>query len=292
MKFDLTDLDALAGLQQMILHDADRIAMLWARVPTGTTARCRERHVPKLQKRGVKLPVPLRNKDKPDGLLNLQNVDKRKLETANLVFEALCGLVTKATRAGVRCVLENPTDSLFWFTTWFRSLESLSPASYWTSFPLCMHGGGRPKQVSLWSCSDFLAPLTAVCPGESADHCHKPWVPGFRQGRHLNASLVSSLPELLCNRVAGLLRSALVKEGVSDDSSLPAADRLVLGLQPNKAPGLLPEFGYFVHVVQPVAAPEPRAPSSGRFFIPASFYVGGGAGREAFAECWSAVHGK
>ena len=31
VKFDLTDLDALAGLQQMILHDADRIAMLWVR---------------------------------------------------------------------------------------------------------------------------------------------------------------------------------------------------------------------------------------------------------------------
>ena len=91
MKFDLTDLDALAGLQQMILHDADRIAMLWARVPTGTTARCRERHVPKLQKRGVKLPVPLRNKDKPDGLLNLQNVDKRKLETRTLSLRHSAG---------------------------------------------------------------------------------------------------------------------------------------------------------------------------------------------------------
>ena len=115
------------------LCDADRIAMLWVRVPTGTTERYRERPVPSLQKKGVKLPAPLRNK---------------------------------------------------------------------------------------------------------AD-----------------------------------LRSALVKENVSDDSSLPAAvqrhapatDRLVLGLQPNKTPGLLPEFGYFVHVVQPVAAPEPHAPSSGRF---------------------------
>ena len=227
----------------------------------------------KLHQKGVSPPLPLRNKDKPDGLTHLRTVDKRKLETANLVFEALCDLVTKAARAGVRCVLENPSDSLFWLTTWFRSLETLSPSSYWTSFPLCMHGGGRPKQVSLWSCSDFLTPLSAVCPGESADHCHKPWVPGFRQGRHMNASLVFSLPELLCNRVVGLLRSALVKEGVSDDSSLPAAiqrhapstDRLVLGLQPSKAPGLLPEFGYFVHVVQPVTAPEPRAPSSGRF---------------------------
>ena len=272
VKFDLTDLDVLDGLQQMILHDAARIAMLWVRVPTGTTARCRERPVPSLQKKGIKLPAPFRNKAEPDGLLHLRGVAKRKLETANLVFEALCGLVTKAARAGVRCVLENPTDSLFWFTTWFRSLESLSPASYWTSFPLCMHGGSRPKQVSLWSNSIFLAPLAAACPGESANHCHKPWVPGFRQGRHPAVSVGSYLPELLCNRVAGLLRSALAKEKVSDDPSLPAAvqrhapatDRLVLGLQPNRAPGLLPEFGYFVHVVQPVAASEPPAPSSGR----------------------------
>ena len=275
----------------MILHDAARIAMLWVRVPTGTTERCRERPVPSLQKKGGKLPALFRNKAEPDGLLHLRGVAKRKLETANLVFEALCGLVTKATRAGVRCILENPTDSLFWLTTWFRSLESLSPASYWTSFPLCMHGGGRPKQVSLWSNSIFLAPLAAACPGESANHCHKPWVPGFRQGRHPAVSVGSSLPELLCNRVAGLLRSALVKETVSDDPSLPAAVqrhapatyRLVLGLQPKKAPGLLPEFGYFVHVVQPVAASEPHAPSSGRLLSR------GGAGREASGKCGIAV---
>ena len=45
VKFDLTDLDALASLQQMVHHDADRIAMLWARVPSvnsGTTARVRD----------------------------------------------------------------------------------------------------------------------------------------------------------------------------------------------------------------------------------------------------------
>ena len=200
---------------------------------------------------------------------------KRKFETANLVFEAVCGLFTKAARIGVRCVLENPTDSLFWSTTWFRSLESLSPASCWTSFPLCMHGGGRPKQVSLWSCSDFLSPLNFErgVSRRRSSHRHTPWVPGSRQGRYLGAASVRSCPELLCQRVAGLLRSAVLKGGVSDDTSLPAAvqrhapstDRLVLGLQPNKAPGLLPEFGYFVHVVQPLNAAEPQAPPSGRF---------------------------
>ena len=41
---------------------------------------------------------------------------------------------------------------------------------------------------------------------------------------------------------------------------------MVLGLQPRKAPRLLPEFGYFVHVIQPVDSVRPLqdAPPKGQ----------------------------
>ena len=264
LKFDLLQPDAVGSLSQMLCLEADRIALVWARVPSSTTNRIKEKPLSRAAKAAFSAPKPLRTLESPDGVPGLRGVDKGKLETANLVFESVCDLLTKASKQGIRCVIENPTHSVFWATSWFRSLEVLSPQSHWISFHLCAHGGDRPRQVSLWASSDFLSPLTASCPGETAQHRHSAWKPGFQQGKSCSSS-PQAYPALLCQRIAGLLRQAVLKAGAVDDTSLPAAvqrqelstARMVLGLQPRKAPRLLPEFGYFVHVVQPVDSVRP-----------------------------------
>ena len=276
IKFDLLDADALSSLVKMISHESDRIALIWARVPCGTTTRAKERPLPKFSNVGKAPPEPLRSDLHPDGFTNLVGLSKSKLETANLVFEAICDVLKVASAKGVRCVIENPSSSLFWATSWFRALKALSPHSHWVSFPMCLHGGGRPKHTSLWVSSSFLSSLQGVCPGESEPHHkHAPWVPGFRQGRLHSGRAQSSYPELFCQRVAGLLRQAVLKAGVEDDVSLhvsmarreSSTDRIPLGLQPRKAPRLLPEFGYFLHVVDHPGAAVPchAAPKTAHF---------------------------
>ena len=144
LKFDLLQPDAVSSLSQMLCIEADRIALVWARVPSSTTNRIKEKPLSRIAKAVFPTPKPLRTLEFPDGLPGLRGIDKGKLETANLVFESVCDLLTKASKQGIRCVIQNPTHSVFWATSWFRSLEVLSPQSHWISFPLCAHGAWRP----------------------------------------------------------------------------------------------------------------------------------------------------
>ena len=273
---DFTQPDAAEGLIQMLSHDADRIAMVWARLPCSTTCRARSRSLPQLKHHGKRVPVPLRSDEFPDGVRDLTKVDKHRLETANLIFEAVCSVIETASRLSIRCVIENPADSLLWKTSWFRSVEVRSPKSCWVPFDLCAHGGDRPKPILLWCSSNFLSPIRGSCPGVSTEHRHASWAPVSKQGKFSVGFEPQAYPDLLCKRVAGLLRADVIKKGVCDAAGLPTAfqqhqaatNRMVLGLQPQKLPGILPEFGYFVHVVAEAATgatPQSLAPPGGAF---------------------------
>ncbi|CAE6970985.1 unnamed protein product [Symbiodinium sp. CCMP2592] len=114
--------------------------------------------------------------------------------------------------------------------------------------------------------------LSGTTPGESEHHVHTSWKPVSKDGRFSQA--ISVYPSLFCQRVAGLLRDSVVKEGASEATSLseqqihtPPAARVPLGLQPTRSPGVLPEFGYYVHVIDYVQNSEPTAvaPPKGHF---------------------------
>ncbi|CAE7781121.1 kptA, partial [Symbiodinium sp. CCMP2592] len=272
LTFDLLCTDSVAGLTTMLKHEASRVAMVWARVPHSTSTPARERPLPQLRGSQLREPKPLRTSAHPDGVPGLCGADKRKLETANLVFESVCLVLRAACLSGIRCVIENHQNSLFWQTSFFRALQALSPQSCWVPFHMCAHGGDRPKPCKLWTSSHFLDALQLTCPGESEHHVHTSWKPVSKDGRFSQA--ISVYPSLFCQRVAGLLRDSVVKEGASEATSLseqqihtPPVARVPLGLQPTRSPGVLPEFGYYVHVIDYVQNSEPTAvaPPKGHF---------------------------
>ena len=80
-------------------------------VPCGTASRARE--IP-IEGGG---PEPIRSPEFPDGLPNLRHRDKERVRKANLVDAAACRLILTCHETGTAWTLENPTNSLFWLTS-------------------------------------------------------------------------------------------------------------------------------------------------------------------------------
>ena len=240
-QLDLANEDAVQSLEQLILAESHRIALIWAAVPHSTVSSARSKPIPKLEKLNVPVPKPLRSSMHPHGLDGLSGLDKQKCELANQVYQSTTRLLAVALDRGVRCVLENPVSSLFWQTDYFKSLQALHAGAV-VHFHMCQHGGPRPKNVQLWASDASFASLAAVCPGSKTCN-HEPWQPSVLLGA-TNAGPPAAYPSLFCDRVAGMLKQACPKAGVQDraalcDSPLPSntqVQRLVLGLQPAGGP--------------------------------------------------------
>lgn len=110
--FDLTDPSDLESLLQFIDEAAESILMIWVAPPCGTSSRARERKLPKLEATGAKVPIPLRSTLQPDQLDGLGGLDKLKVEKANLIYEAVYKIATRACMHKIFVALENPTNSL------------------------------------------------------------------------------------------------------------------------------------------------------------------------------------
>ena len=87
-------------------------------------------------------PKPLRSDEFPDGIPNLTQQDKERLDLANKVYAAACRLQLLCHQLGVHWSVEQPARSIFWLTSfWATVLE--------VTFRSCMFGGMRPKKASL-----------------------------------------------------------------------------------------------------------------------------------------------
>ena len=66
-------------------------------------------------------------------------------------------------------MVENPTNSHMWNTTWLRVLNKML---FEVKFQACMWGGLRPKWTSIWTNVEELKELEAAC---DESHVHAPW---------------------------------------------------------------------------------------------------------------------
>ena len=83
MVLDLTVASQLQLLLDIIEAEKHRIFMIFIAPPCGTASRARGRPIKSSLLRGRKAPAPLRSDLQPDGLDNLEGLDKLKTELAN-----------------------------------------------------------------------------------------------------------------------------------------------------------------------------------------------------------------
>ena len=216
---DLADPVQVKSLCELISSEKSKIIAVFAAPPSppcGTASRARERPLRSFQRRGFKVPQPLRSDSDPDMLPGLSEKGRLKVELASQLYDQLSEIMLRSMSLGLTCVIENPGDSLYWLTSFFRRIEQTCSGA-WTLFDNCCHGGDRPKRTALWcSKAGVLNHLALLCDNS---HPHKPWIP----------------------RISGKTLKFVTSEEAA------------LGVQPrgNKLKPLVAEFGHYVSSFSP-----------------------------------------
>ena len=129
------------------------------------------------------------------------------MELANDLYSFVAKAIVKLEAMGISFSVENPSNSLMWQTKWFkdivRAIEDKENAFHanWVQFPMCMHGGQRPKKTTLlYGGLIDLSPLAATC-DHSPDE-HLPWGLTRENGLAFATAAERNYPQLFCRRVA------------------------------------------------------------------------------------------
>ena len=254
--FDLTDGDDLSSLLRFIEEAADCILGIWIAPSCGTCSRAREKRLPALEAAGMKVPKPLRSSEKPEQLDGLGGVDKVKVEKANMLYDAVLVLATRACELRIFLAIENPTNSHFWSTSPMQMLCA-QQEHHFVTFHNCAHGGDRDKSTSLWVNDDWLDELAILC---NKQHKHKPWTTKLKNGGlKFSTSEEAAYPHLLCDRIINCLKRVALQQGahlpetLMEQATGPDRDklsRIVLGALPRgqRVKPLVAEFGSYITI--------------------------------------------
>ena len=186
---DLTVPKDQLRLRDILLHEAGNIALLHFAPPCGTASAAR---------------------------------------TANQLYSFTGSLAKELADLLVLVSVENPLNSLAWFTDGLDDLCRREP-SFVSVFAHCMMGGDRDKYTKWWASQDTFRSLNVNC---SRDHVHKSWVPRKLQGRlHFPTAEETSYPELLCKRIASLLVAKHPEALLASADKPKAATRIALDKQ-------------------------------------------------------------
>ena len=254
---DLAVPEQQAALIELIRNERDAIALLFAAPSCGTASRAREKPLPSWKRKGFAIPQPLRSDDHPDMLPGLSGLDRKKVELANQLYDALSLIMIEAHSLSVPIMIENPANSLYWSTTFFLRLASFAQGHF-VKFHNCCHGGARPKLTAFWTTVDWFDHLAILCDGS---HVHKSWRPLIKNRQlHFVTGEEAAYPPLLCQRIVSATLQNLYAADPSQNTFLTQAQagdaavhRVVLGKQPrgNKLKPLVAEFGSYKSCVFP-----------------------------------------
>ena len=149
---DLSSDDAVDVILRLIADK--RVVLVHIAPPCGTASRARE-----IRRRGVD-PKPLRTDEHPDGIPGLSGEDSKRVEQANKLYKFTAQLICALERCKVAWSLENPTNSLFWKTSFMQqAVLHMCGAATKVDFDMCMHGGGRKKRTTFMHGSAMFSKL-------------------------------------------------------------------------------------------------------------------------------------
>ena len=120
------------------------------------------------------------------------------------MYKFAAEVVPELSRRGICWAIENPANSLVWFTTPFARCCAAMTAGLGeiesVKFAHCMHGGGRDKQTSVWYGGGWsLKSLSAGC---DKSHAHRPWGLSREHGTIFATAEERNYPRLLCQRIS------------------------------------------------------------------------------------------
>ena len=257
--YDLNDRSQFDALVEFIRLEKHRIIWVHFAPSCGTASRARERPLKSLEKKGYRIPKPLRSDEFPLGVPGLQGTDKHRTETANITYSRTAELATMLHEWGITMSIENPLNSIFWLVPDIVALLSQVEAGFETVFDHCCHGGMRDKSTMWWSNKDWFLPLSQRCDGS---HTHAKWNPQLIDGKlAFPTHQEASYPILLCQRLASIVKEQAVSMGVHSiddlqqqlETTSSSGHRFILGMLPRgkKFKPLVSEYGtYQKHVFQ------------------------------------------
>ena len=167
VKLDLTQ----RWVQNMVLQEiaSGRIDGVFLAPPCGTSSRARCIPIKKkLKKKGAPEPRPLRSSFHPDGLPNLRGVNKARVAAANTLYAFCVEVMEACERHNVLFIVENPSNSLMWETSFFSAVIH---KYFFSDIDACEYGSEHKKSTGFLS-NFFPGRLQTKCSGK---HIHKPW---------------------------------------------------------------------------------------------------------------------
>ena len=121
--FDVTNPHQLKSLRDLITAEKEFIVHAHFAPSCGTASKARNKKIPGINPKDA--PKPLRSETHPDGLLELGPKDADRVAKANDSYKAAMELIDMLIQLGISVSLENPTNSLFWLTSFVLALESI-----------------------------------------------------------------------------------------------------------------------------------------------------------------------
>jgi hypothetical protein len=254
LEADLSNQEEVESLLSFIRLKADFIAYIHMAPPCGTASRARGKRLKFLHKHNIKEPMPLRDEQFPDGFPWLSGSDKLRTEAANILYSNTVLIAQTAIELSIAICIENPSNSLMWKTSPFQLLFESFPHLRFINFHNCAHGGMRDKKTCFVTNADWFDSLELYC---NKQHAHAPWTPTVVDGRVIFPTHAeAAYPEVLCNRIASLLKKELLKMGATEVNDLTkqvqsqskSLNRVVLGALPRgkHVKPLVSEFGAYI----------------------------------------------
>lgn len=224
MLLDLTKQCDLDVLVNMLL--TANIAYCHCAPVCGTGSRAREIPLPA----GMEhlRAEPLRSAEHPLGLPRLQGTDYSRVIAANKLYFITLVVCYIAAMRGFLISVENPSNAYFWLAVQALSEQYPELARAWfacesTHFQACEHGAERDKWTCWFGSPQVFTQLRAKC---THQHPKGLWRPYFdSSGRPVFPTKAeAAYPELLCQRVATIVKQAAVDRGARADQPafLPA----------------------------------------------------------------------
>ena len=257
---DLSNQEEVESLLSFIRLKADFIAYIHMAPPCGTASRARGKRLKFLHKHNIKEPMPLRDEQFPDGFPWLSGSDKLRTEAANILYSNTVLIAQTAIELSIAICIENPSNSLMWKTSPFQLFFESFPHLRFINFHNCAHGGMRDKKTCFVTNVDWFDSLELYC---NKQHAHAPWTPTVVDGRVIFPTHAeAAYPEVLCNRIASLLKKELLKMVATEVNDLTkqvqsqskSLNRVVLGALPRgkHVKPLVSEFGAYITAVNSV----------------------------------------
>lgn len=225
VKLDLTERQNQLLVLRWIEHDA--IAGIFWAPPCGTASAAREIPIPD----DPEAPKPLRSQSEPDGLSYLQGIDLIRVLQANSLYSFCSETVDACFALNKLAMVENPSNSLFWCTSFWRKTKCLKHLHV-QHHQACAYGSLRPKWTCLQATFPEVCNIDRTGPG---NHVHQPWGRIDKGCKRLFAtSLEVHYPTELCRVICDAFVTNLVKRGftLTPTSPINPAMQALSGKQP------------------------------------------------------------